>query len=657
MLSVEATGLVIAITQGLVKLAGRLDLLLAEKEATTSPLVLPMRQIPLPRVPRAQRIQRLKRYLQDTQGAIPDPLGADRAQLTALVQPGGATDEVDRYFARIFPNDTDVSIIDPDTEFTKALRKAVPSLDLDKAETRLAAFYVTAGRDGRELNYAVRTALLVADCIGEVGADNAALIIHDPKLSAVVTSIVQCFAKPDLEAFTEWSPLLRHVLAATLDGVLSNRSALEGAGPWVGAIMSALAMARDESPSGEDFVTGLVRGAGYRVLISKALLVAGDQLAPSDADPYRQVTADILRAAAPLVTAGSASFSDFFNDNWGELIRAGLVSVQKHGPILLEGKKPLLREASIALLNELARTPGVVDLSGETLFRVADAVIGAVARRPALLEGTVKEAWFKEVLTAVATALSDAGIKKGLSREGRRRVASHAIAVLAEYPDLLVDKPSRQLALVTTVVKSAIAAGSVDGTTLASVTVTAILERLGKEPALLSTRYAELLSGVCTELARLVAQRTITGVQSADMIVAAAEAVLRNPTLFTEFEGNLANAIVSGVLQGATSSELKLIGGQMLVDLAGEVLRVIARRGRDMVEHSTEKQLIAKIAETVSAGLTRADRELGFRTDTTRLPWVLAQLVAAVARKDLAVVDPEHPKFKEVFAQLAEAAS
>ena len=657
MLSAEAAGLVISITQGLVKLSGRLDLLLAEKEATTGPLILPMQKIGLPVVPRAQRIQRLKDYLAATDGAVPDPLGADRTELAALVKPGGATDEVDEYFARIFPNEAEVSLIDPDAEFTKALRTCVPSLDVDKPETRLAAFYITAGRDGRELNYAARTALLVADCIAEVGAENASLIIHDPQLSAVVKSIVQNLTKPDLETFTAWSPLLRHALAATLDGVLANRSALEGAGPWVDAIFAALAMAREESASGEDFVTGLVRGKGYRVLISKGLLVAGDRLAPSGADPYRQIAADILRAAAPLAKKGSTTFSDFFNDNWGELMRAGLASVEKHGSSLLEGTNPLLREASIALITELARTPGAIELSGETLFRVADAVIGTVARNPTLLEGEVKDAWFKEVVIAATKAVADQGVKKAFSRDGLRQVASQAVAVFAEHPELLVDKPSKQLALVTTIVKAASAAGSVDGTTLATAAITAVLGRLGQEPALLGTRYADILSALCGQLAKLVAAKTLTGMQSADVINAAADAVLRNPTLFTGFEGNLASAVVTGVLKGAKSSELKLIGEQMLVDLVGEVLRIVARRGRDMAEKTSEKELIEKISDTISAGLTRADRELGHRIDTTRLPWVLAQLVAAVAKNDLAVIDPEHPKFKEVFAQLAEAAA
>ena len=54
MLSAEAAGLVISITERPLKLSGRRDLLLAEKEGTTSPLVLPVRKTALPLVPRAQ---------------------------------------------------------------------------------------------------------------------------------------------------------------------------------------------------------------------------------------------------------------------------------------------------------------------------------------------------------------------------------------------------------------------------------------------------------------------------------------------------------------------------------------------------------------------------------------------------------------------------
>jgi hypothetical protein len=121
-------------------------------------------------------------------------------------------------------------------------------------------------------------------------------------------------------------------------------------------------------------------------------------------------------------------------------------------------------------------------------------------------------------------------------------------------------------------------------------------------------------------------------VQAADLIAAASDAVLRNPTLFTEFEGNLASAVVTGVLKGAKSSELKLLGGQVLVDLAGEVLRIVARRGRELAENATEKELIDKISETIAAG--RSARIASSATALIRRDCrQLAQLVAAVKER------------------------
>jgi hypothetical protein len=73
-------------------------------------------------------------------------------------------------------------------------------------------------------------------------------------------------------------------------------------------------MAREESASGE-FRTGPC-AAGYRVLIGKGLLVAGD-VCPERCDPTdRSRPTSRVR---PHPCEGPLS-ADFFNDNWGELL-------------------------------------------------------------------------------------------------------------------------------------------------------------------------------------------------------------------------------------------------------------------------------------------------------------------------------------------------
>jgi hypothetical protein len=83
---------------------------------------------------------------------------------------------------------------------------------------------------------------------------------------------------------------------------------------------------------------------------------------------------------------------------------------------------------------------------------------------------------------------------------------------------------------------------------------------------------------------------------------------------------------------------------------------LVALRGRDLVEGTTEKALVARVADIVTAGLARADQELGRRLDVTCMPLVLAGLVAAVARGEITVIDPADAKFEQAFALLAEAA-
>jgi hypothetical protein len=212
------------------------------------------------------------------------------------------------------------------------------------------------------------------------------------------------------------------------------------------------------------------------------------------------------------------------------------------------------------------------------------------------------------------------------------------------------------VALIGAVLQSVSAAGSVDARTLANSALAAVLNRIGEQPQLLATRYPATVAALAGEVAKLAAAGTLTRAQATDLIDTAVAAVLRNPELFSRFEGRVATAVVNGVLRGAKDSQLALFGGTLLVDTLGEVLRVVAVRGRNLVDSTTEEALVSKVADTISAGLARSEQELGRRLDTIALPLVLAGLVAAVARGEIATIAAADPKFQDVFAALAEAA-
>jgi hypothetical protein len=656
MLSPNAASLVISVTRGLVKLGGRMDLLLAEKEATTGVLAIPMPAVVMPKVSRATKVERLQDYLAATATDTPDPLHPDREMVTALVAKAEDLDGIDAVFGRVFPGEEIEQVIDPDAEFLGALRARLPTLDLSHPDVRLACFYCAAGRDERQITYPARIALLVTDVLGEFAAENASLVVRDEGARAIVQSVVERFARPELETFTAWSPLLRHALGATVEGLLANREALGSAAPWVDAVLAALAIARAETADGEDFVTGLVRGKGYSALLAGGLLVAGERLSAESASSYKQIAAEVLRTAAPLVKAGSEGFNAFFQDNWGELLRAGLTAVERYGPVLLEGKKPIVRDATLALVRQLARTPNASLFGAETLHGLANSVIGTGATRPELMDAGIREAWVKDLVGALAKMAADKGLQRSLTRDGLRDAFRSAAAVLGRHPELLSDRPADRVAMIGAVLQSVSAAGTLDAKTLATRALAAILGRVGEQPQLLDSRYADILSAFAGQAAKLVATGALSGAQAADLIDAAADAVLRNPDLFAKLEGKVATAVLDGVLKGSEAGSLKVLGGALLVDLLGETLRMVALRGRDLVEGTTEKALVARVADVVTAGLARADQELGRRLDVTCMPLVLAGLVAAVARGEITVIDPADAKFEQAFALLAEAA-
>jgi hypothetical protein len=656
MLSTEAAGLAISLTKGLIKLGGRLDLLMAERTAVGGPLVIPIPPINKPALLWPKRVEKLRKHLAETKSLSPDPLREDRDALADLLDQNPVPDEADRFFTRLFPELAEPPLIDPDAEYFKALKTQLPTVDWSDRDTRLAAFHIASGRDDRQLGYPARTALLVADVIAEFGAENTALFIRDERFRGAVQSVLERFAKPDLEGFDTWSPLLRHALGSTLNGLLDAQEALANENPWLQAVLSALALAREKAANPDNYLIGLVRGKGYPLLISQGLLVAGGRLGGVGADQFQKLVADFLIEAAPLVEEDAKGFSDFFKDHWGDLIRAGLTSLEKHGPALLEGQSPLLRETLLALIGELAKTPDAAFLSSDVVFKLAETAIGAVAGKPELLKGNLKKEWFRDLVVSLAKTLSTQGIRETFTREGLESVVKTALGVLADHPELLGAKPGIQLDLVNAVLKAVSAVDSLDAKTIATAAVSSALGMLASHPELVDSTFGDMIAGFTEHLAKLVAAKSITGLQAADLISAVAEATLRNPALFSQAKLELGGAVVDAVLEGVKASQTNLLTGAGLVATVRGVLEALALRGRDLIENNAFKDVIAQLAGAIGAGLTRAEKELGRRLDLPRLPEVLSGIVAALARGELTVLDPENPKFKELFAQLAEAA-
>ena len=119
-------------------------------------------------------------------------------------------------------------------------------------------------------------------------------------------------------------------------------------------------------------------------------------LSDTDAGDFELVAADMLTKAGELVQQ-NRDFEGFFQEHWGDLLRAGLSSVHANGNAILDDTSPLLRETLLASINVLATTDDRNFLSSGTLIATVEAAVGAVTLKPELLDG-VNEAWLRQLL-------------------------------------------------------------------------------------------------------------------------------------------------------------------------------------------------------------------------------------------------------------------
>jgi hypothetical protein len=662
MISLEASALAISVAKGVIKLAGRADRLMAEKEAVTGNLV-----IPLPPESGAPDVEialvTLRECLTRTQGEVPDPLGTDRPRLQALLAQDPVPDDWIEFFERLFPEQAHPPAISPDAEYLKALRKWVPTVNWDigcNAELCKAAFYIAAGRDQRGLGYGARLGLLVADTIAEFGAEHTALFIRDKNTQTIVQSVLQHFSKPDLEHFEDWSPFLHHTLSATLNGLLDSRAVFDGHSRWTDALLIALARARDQSEDGDNYLLGLLRGHGYSLLIGEGLQLAGESLTTQHADVFRDLVADLLIQTAPLVKANQHDFATFFKLHWADLLRGGLLTVNDFGPRLLEGQSPLLRHTLLAVTRQLAATPNTAFFTTDTALGLVEAAIGAVARDPDLLKSTVGEPRFNLLIASLARTINDTGLRATFSHDGLERLFKETLATFALHPELLVANPGLAQDIVANVLKTIANSKGMESWPLANAAVSGALHALAQHPELAGTKLGPHLAELSGQLATAVAAKGLNALQAADLVSAATEAILRNPQFLAATEQNVASKVLQAVLKAGkapddATSQVHLLAGATLVEVTRLVLGVVARHGAAFLDNHNLKRLSDGITATLSAGLERAAIEIGRRMDRSALPLVLTTLVGKFLKGELDDLNPQSDDFITLFNDIADA--
>ena len=651
----ETAGAVLSVVKGLVKLGRRLDVLLAEKEAVTAgKSVLPMP--PVAKVPPTSLMQdELAEFLKDANAlANPDlPKNFKKQAQDAIKDSEASQDEVLDLYRLAYPERAVFIKIEPDAEFVRNLKAAWPTLDVDDPDTLTALFHVAAGQDPKRFSYGLRVGLLVADVVAEVIGENIGLIVRDENLSKIISSVLERFAKPDLETFTEWSPLLRHALGATLHGLVDARAAVAGDSEWLAAVLDALAEARADAEGGDGYLIGLLQGRGYALLLSAGIARAAEVLAEDQASAFRQIAADLLKTAAPLVKE-SRSFKDFFTEHWGDLLHAGLASLERQGPKLLTGSDALLKETLLAAIGFLKDVDRKSLFTSDTLFGIMDAAISAVAAKPELLTSKIDGTpWLQLLLQSVIDSVKVTGVRRAFSVEGLSSIIKGAAGVFAEHPDLIFDKPGLLQDVVGKVLAAVKDLGSLDAQNLATAVVQGGLQAIADRPGLLGTKYTDLLAEFAGQLATLVKERSITGIDASTIATAAAEAILRNPMLFDKLEDNLATAVLNAVLKAAGKDPTRLLVGSTLVGTVREVLASVAAHARDVVTDKPIADFTEALAKVLTDGLARAETELGRSIDLTGLPSVLNRLVATWLRGGGVPLVPGSAAFDQFFIALS----
>lgn len=652
MLSAEAAGLVLRGAKGLIKLTRRVDLIMAEKAAVEGPLGIspPI----LARPPTANRARTaLKRLLKEEHD--PPLSETDRAEIEEAIE--GEIEALRRMMGRWLPEQAMGKTLDLDGAFVTALRVRHPELAEDR-DLLMAAFYVSAEVDVREASYAWRIALTVTDVLLDFGAENAALFVRNEGLQHLVASVLKRFGDADLHATPSSQALLRSALGATLNAALDVRVAYSPDQRWVDGILDALVRAREAVPEAErdEFLVGLLEGRGYPGLVAASLRVGAGHLDAGDAESFRDVAAEVLLEVAAIAEEHT-DFRRFFEDHWGDILRAGLTSVEVHGPGLFASEDPLLAKVLIAVSGELARNTRSKALGPDAVDGVVRATLAAVVARPDLVDELVADTWLRELIDSVASTVSDSGLKASFSRAGLERLLRSTLERFAERPELIVEHPGLARELLQDVLGKVSEAVGLGGEELAAAAVSGALEAVSDHPGLIDLEYPQLVAGLAGQVAALVKARGLTRVQGREIVAVVSVALAENPTLFLELERKLVEGVTRAIVDVAADNQTGLIAGAALVHTVREVLTSLGRSGQAALKNHPEAKLVTELTALVSAGLVRAEKELGNRLDRPAVPAVIGALVIAWARGEIAIVDPGNDNFRRLFSELAERAA
>ena len=138
---------------------------------------------------------------------------------------------------------------------------------------------------------------------------------------------------------------MRAILKSTLNGALAAKGKLDIDNAWLESLLDAVASARAQAADPDNFVMGLFLGKGYPLLVGSVMETAAGRLTGAEANGFKQAASVFLKDVAAIVEE-RPNFRGFFNDHWGDLLRAGFKSVEEVRPALLADRESPARQDS-----------------------------------------------------------------------------------------------------------------------------------------------------------------------------------------------------------------------------------------------------------------------------------------------------------------------
>ena len=570
--------LAISIVNGVIKLGGKVDKIVAEQESGGAELALPS-FITTRRTPVARLLNVLSDLLKNNQIL----LAHDLSRIKEIVENGQRLNqsEVEAFILKYQPESLRLEVRNNNQFVEDQLRRLATDWDFSDGDIQRLALYVNSGRDLREGSLEWRLAMAVVDVFAEFALEQQQRLIHNDAGRKVLTAVLERFSDGDLEEEATTAKLLfARVVSATLNGLLDSREVWEADHEWIEALLGALADARAQDEVSDDFLLGLVQGRGYRALIVE-LLEEGENLRRhKDGKAYQKILAQMLNEAARQAVLSDNGFDKFVQTHWTDIARAGLRSFAKYGTNVFDDRNPVVQTVLLAAVRSLAK-PGNRDfISSDSLIAVTEAAIAAVAAKPELLSSNPD--WASTFYGAFASVVKDESLRNTLSVEGLESLLLRTAVATAEHPEFIIAKPGFAQEITGSILKKISEVESLHSGPLAATAVVGALEAIENNPTLLETCYAEIFADFAGHLASLVSNRSLSGLQAEGLATAAAAAIAENPRLFM-------NGEEMSWIQVAYSSFSDVLADQGLRQtFATKGLEAIVKRAMHTVSESPE---------------------------------------------------------------------